>query len=630
MGETARGERGRRLAPCIRPGSSPRTHPAVAMGLFTLIHDRWSPGAFKPEAMEGRGPLGDVAPMWVDDTHRRRLRFYGLCRALLDNNAHEYLATATDEQKRNRRQYGDPDLLVERIVGGLLGDSMQIVVDGADADLPDTPVLPDPPDDPGTDAGPIDRRLFDARRQVWETNAAEAIDAWIAAHAGLPALRERQQWLRDWADAELFDAKVYENERDGAVPLGDGLMAFAIDRNTGRVVVDVYDPGWYFPVLEVNQRGYPTKVHIAWEFEETNGAGEVEKFIERLTWELVDLADIGLPARRYPWQTAGEAPSTRTCVFTDAVWRWDALGERKVSDLTAPTFVRDNSEGRPFDRLDLGFDFIPVLHVPCTPSTRDHYGRSILARVMQLFDDIADADTDLHEAGKYAAGPMLAGNRAAPDGQVQVRPGSWVNLGEGGRMDVLNLAESLAPLQGMIEFLLERLSVNSQVSAEILGRVEEGDAISGIRTMLKFGPFEQLVQVLRMVREDKYAIGLRMVARMSQVAGWLPPGENPTARLAFGSFLPSDTTMMVELVVKLLDAHGISRRTALRMLVDAGVDIGDIGEELARIESEDFEAAVALSDATGDESFAVRRLGLTQTDDVLPEPPPAITLPGGE
>jgi hypothetical protein len=61
------------------------------------------------------------------------------------------------------------------------------------------------------------------------------------------------------------------------------------------------------------------------------------------------------------------------------------------------------------------------------------------------------------------------------------------------------------------------------------------------------------------------------------------------------------------------------------MLVEAGFPIEDVGEEIERIQSRQFEKARALADATGDTGAVGDFLGI----DLNPDPtPPAPTLPG--
>ncbi len=78
---------------------------------------------------------------------------------------------------------------------------------------------------------------------------------------------------------------------------------------------------------------------------------------------------------------------------------------------------------------------------------------------------------------------------------------------------------------------------------------------------------------------------------------------------------------------QLVQAKVISRATGLRMLVDSGVDVDDISEELDAIASTDFEGASALLDATGSDDAVFDYLGRSapETDDAptLDLPPPA-------
>lgn len=140
--------------------------------------------------------------------------------------------------------------------------------------------------------------------------------------------------------------------------------------------------------------------------------------------------------------------------------------------------------------------------------------------------------------------------------------------------------------------------------------------------MLTFGPFTQLIELLRLTRVPKYQLFLKMVQRLAQAGGVLPPGPNPVARVAFGAYLPSDLNGVVDVVVSLIQAHVISRHTGLQLLVEAGVPIDDVVAELARVEAEDTAAAVQIADATGSESLAAEKLGLE-----LPETTPAAVAP---
>jgi hypothetical protein len=123
---------------------------------------------------------------------------------------------------------------------------------------------------------------------------------------------------------------------------------------------------------------------------------------------------------------------------------------------------------------------------------------------------------------------------------------------------------------------------------------------------------------------------------MAQAMGVLEPGPTPPANVAFGAYLPADLAQVVATVGDLLAAHAISRRTALRMLVEAGLEIDDITDELARIDIEDTAGAKDLADATGSELAAAKRLGVDPADLPSAASPvaPTVTVtpptPGGQ
>lgn len=601
-----------------------------------LTLDLWAPLTHKLPLKPRGGSL--LAPSWVPDTDQRRLTAYKVLAAYRANCARWHLDADPNTQDK-RREYGDAELLVSRVVAGVLGDTVQLVVDGADARLPDEPDLPDPPGDLPAGASDLDRRVHAARLARWETQAAAIVDEWEAAWAAQPALQARQDWLRAWADLEFVAGKIHEAEGD-AVGLGDGVYVLAWSAEKQRPTLDVYDPGFYFPVID-DTGSYPTKVHLAWEFD-VDGV----TFVRRLTWELAPIpptvtADgtatagpgervnpaTGRVERRYPWAPDEWTPTT--CLYTDATWRFDQLGAgAHVDDLDPARAAHAlTSDGRPADRLDLRIDFVPVVHVPNTPSTREHFGASILLVVAQLLDDLHASDTDIQDGAALAAGPVIALAGGTTGDGTTVRPGIVWNIPDGGRMDVLDLAAGLAQLSQLNDRLLSRLSVNGRVPAEVLGRVDASQVPSGVALALAFGPFRQLVDELRLVRKPKYQLLLKMVQRVAQAGQVLDPGPTPPAHLALGAYLPADLKAAADLVVALLAAHGLSRQTALAFLVDAGLSINDAGLELDRIAGEDTRSALEVAEATGSEELAAERLGVDLPAVASPPGPPVITLP---
>ena len=102
--------------------------------------------------------------------------------------------------------------------------------------------------------------------------------------------------------------------------------------------------------------------------------------------------------------------------------------------------------------------------------------------------------------------------------------------------------------------------------------------------------------------------------RLAQFGGVLPDGPSPEVSVAFGQAISEDSSTVASEVVSLLGAKAISRATAVGMLSAAGLAVGEVSEELARIAREDFAGAKDLADAIGDELTVARILGISTED----------------
>ena len=606
--------------------------------------DNWAALSFKaPFAVPGSGPYSAGVLSWMSDYDRRRLMAYTMLRAYQDNVARTFLGldgADGNDAAAERREFGDPALVVKQTMAALLGQSQQIVVDGADdwqEQLPE-------------DATPDDAALND--------------EAQVFA--------DRQEWLREWADAERLPVRLLECERN-AVGLGDGVYVLAWDPGKGRPTVQVVNPGFYFPVLpEGLSDAYPTRVHLAWELPPAVDGGP--RRLRRTTYELAPIVGVqdltvtpggafarllrltdtgaavpapgdtlsadGTITRRYPWQDPADQPSAVTCYLTEAEWDLpDANGTTATPevDLLAPEGARylTNAAGQTLDRLDLQIDFVPVVHIPNTPAGGEHYGRSSLSDVLQLLDEISSTDTDESAASGTTGTPPIAlsGTQAPRDSrggiaEMTVGPGEVWYLGENGSMSTVDTSPALTALAARGDRLLERLSVNARLPASVLGRQTAGGGQeSGLHLLLTFGPLTAMVRELRLARGEKYPLLLKFVQRLAMAGAGSPrpdglglaPGVIPRAELTFGSYLPTDEEGAITRIRGLHTDGLISAETALIMLQAAGVPIGDVQGELERIRAQQFAQAVLLADATNDQAAVRDYLGLA--------PAPAVQLP---
>ncbi|MGD3109445.1 hypothetical protein [Streptomyces sp. YGL11-2] len=534
------------------------------MGVRTLLTDAWSWLNYKPvmaSTLDGR-PHRALAPeiqaSWLPEDSIRRLAAYKLLAAYDSNQAGELASLTGNEAAAERREFGDPSTFVDTALAHLLGKSQQIIVPGAEH------------------AGDED------------------------ASTKVVAAAEVQQRLRNWAEAELLPLRMQAAERK-AVLLGDAVYLLAWDPAKGRVTLRTYDPGFYFPVTgdDADPGDYPARVHLAWEIPEDPRRG-VKARVRRITFELGPITSAPgdrEATRRYPW--APERPSQLTCYLSDAEWSIDDLRHGQTLDelpMEKARF-RTRRDGQVLDRLDLLIDFIPVIHVGNTVDDGEHFGQSVLAKVMQALDELAETDTDSARASATTGAPIigLAGARAELDRvtgrpkPLAVQPGTIFQLADGGRMDVLDTSGQLAELRARVEEIRDRAAVNARLPAVSLGTVDPTDVPSGYALQISLGPLDSLVDSMRLARAHKYALLLKMVQRLHQAGradGW-PTGPTLPARLVFGPHMPTDRQAILDEVVKGVEAGVFSLETGIRMLQDAGYPIEDAREEVARITARD-------------------------------------------
>lgn len=531
-----------------------------------------------------RHPLGwQLAASWVPAEDRRRLAAYTICASFLDGTAHYWQPYMDLMARRKWREYGDAQLFATQARSAVLGDEQTLDVD-VDTD----------------DAGNAD-----------------------------PAQDAARQWLIDWADTESLTTRLLDAEYD-AMGLGDCVYALGLDAADARPRLRVYDPGWYFP--DPQSQGpdddFPRTVHVAWEEADPNDPNRI--LLRRRTWKLMRNADVypdGAPTVDYPWNDG--VPSLDTVLYWDGVWDLSAVaGPNGLYDLrderAAWTELADGSIAQ---ALDLGIDFIPVVHIPNGSPGKALWGRPVWWSVVRLLDDIAASDTDAQVGSElYGSGALLDKGSGIDPGVAG--PGSVYGGTESSDARYLDTSAGMRAMDEFRNSQRKLASINSRLPGEALGRVESGDQLSGVAIKLRWGPLTSLVRELRQVRDDKYSLLLKFSMRLAQRAGILAPGPLPRAELKFGSFIPSDRGEAVDEVTQLWDRPNqiISLETAVGMLVDAGFPIDDAHAEVKRINQQAYARAVQLLDATGSEDM-VRQLLRDGKITTVPDAPSALPLP---
>lgn len=541
--------------------------------------DPWSWYDFKPVFGHANRGMYQV-PGWIGH-HDRRLQAYKLLESYYRNLASNWLDSTVDaEERSSRREYGDPQVVCNTIKSSVIGNRQTIVVG-----------------------------LTEEERLTEDAKVTLAL---------------LMQWVRD----EAFRQKFLESEL-ASVKLGDSVYVLGWDPDKMRPRLEVWDPGFYFPVLDPARPvdEWPRKVHIAYQYETEDDSGK-KVYVRRITWELVELDE----KLNLPW-----GKSNVHCLMSDATWLIDDQ-KQTVEDFTMEkaiwaTYVDPvTGDEEDFNEIDLGIDFLPVIHVPNTPAKQEHFGTSSMAPVMQIFDDLVNTDTDLQASSATTGSPPIAlsGSSAPKDEHGKITsygPGTVLETGDGGAT-VIDTSRSLDALLKYDDHLLERLSVNGRIPESLLGRVKPSEVPSGITLALSFAPHTASVEEMREVRDEKYPILFKFVMRMyilwGKNSGVTLPKKILDINLKLGSFLPSDKKETCDLVQQLRSATpvpAISLLTAVQMLIDAGFSIEDAGAEVQRIENRDFAGANEILSATGNVDEVAKYLNMKVEE---PEPDPTI------
>ncbi|MFK0279837.1 hypothetical protein ACIQVL_05090 [Streptomyces sp. NPDC090499] len=543
------------------------------MGLRQFLIDAWSWLNYKPVMADAGRPgnraFPELARTWVPPHELRRLAAYKVLASYDNNQAGQLAAACGDAGAFERRELGDAANLVDTALGYLLGSEQKVAVEGAEHADDQTPT-------PG---------------------AAEAA-----------VVQER---LRTWADKELLTLRVQQAER-AAVLLGDSVMVLAWNPQKQRPTLRVYDPGFFFPQWADEDDDFPSRVHLAWELPADDDAG-LKARVRRVTYELGPIAGHGeegdeAGTRQYPWEPG--RTSSVTCYLTDAEWLLEDLKNGETLDRLpmSKAAYRVRPDGTELNRLDLMIDFVPIVHIANTiPDGGEHWGRSVLARVLQALDELAATDSDSSAASATTGTPIigLAGARLPVDratGQpleLQVKAGAVWQLGETGRMDALDTSPQLAELRARVDHLLERIASNSRVTAAGLGTLDATEVPSGYALKLALGPLDALIGMMRLAREHKYRLLFKMVQRLYQAGraeGW-SAGESLPTRLVWAPHTPTDRAAVLDEVVTAYGAGVLSLETAVAMLVKAGYPIEDASQEVTRIRARtEQDAAIRIAD----------------------------------
>lgn len=587
-----------------------------------MTSDQWAPLNDKLDDPTG---LAAYPGQYIPETEQRRIMSVKVLSDLV-NNAGE--GNLTNSETR-LEEWGVAALVVKRIVAGLIGGGLRPVVHGAAHPPADSPTIPERPESAPEGSDARDQRIAAVRLERWEKLADRAIDEWEASHGVFDSATARQRWLDEWWTLEQADTKIYELEYEGAVPMGDGVAVFAWSVDKNRPTMTIYNSDSYFPQLSSDDHEFPTDVRFAWVDTETKALHHLvyklgpilpaETNGQSITLHPGDrLNSEGLIERQLPWDV--ETWVTNTVFLTDAVWQEGDHGTYEDLDPSKAEYRRGSASSG--EDLKIG-DYLPILHLPNTPSTVRHFGRSSIILAARLIEILQAHCFDMAESAGLSAIPAFLSKGVLVE-SLDLTPGAVTRIDLNAEIEALQLNGDLKSLTDFADWLIDLLAVVTEVGAPILGLSNSASGDSGIKFRLKIVPFEQMIETLRITRSVKYPLMTKMVQRLAYYGGTLnleDDGPVMGVDIEFGAITPSDQDAVVDRVTKALAAKSISRATALQMLVSAGFPVGDAEQELERIQHEDYPAALVIADATGSEAAAAEHLNLSTVIPVATDAP---------
>jgi hypothetical protein len=137
-----------------------------------------------------------------------------------------------------------------------------------------------------------------------------------------------------------------------------------------------------------------------------------------------------------------------------------------------------------------------------------------------------------------------------------------------------------------------------------------------------FTQMKMMIGRMHLVREEKYPLIFKFAARFAMANDALTPTtEWPEITFIPGQFIPADLETAIASITAAYQAKLISLETAIQMMIEAGVPIESIEQEIQDIQSRDFGSAAALGLAVEDVGAAAEFLGRPRP--TLPEPAPS-------
>lgn len=290
-----------------------------------------------------------------------------------------------------------------------------------------------------------------------------------------------------------------------------------------------------------------------------------------------------------PLQAVGEGLATPQT--TPAVSFLRKQASRVSRGATRPAIVEDWTEdyfalyigGTLYHSIPNPYGFIPFIIFPNLREPKQFWGVSDIKPLMPVQEEINRAATQLSRVLEISGNPIAVFQNVPGAGDIPIEPGTTIDLGEEGRIYLLDLLKGGGVRLHIdyIDLLFRIFHDMAEVPRSAFGSLDR--TLSGVAMELDLQPLLQKVQRKRLLRTPVYERRNRMI--LDILARYAPERAGDISGLrheiVWAPALPKDQSRLVQDEIVLVGAGLHSRQTAM-----TGLGILDPEGEMAQRQKE--------------------------------------------
>lgn len=355
-----------------------------------------------------------------------------------------------------------------------------------------------------------------------------------------PELRKQLDLINTFREKEMLDLQILSNEINASVN-GDGVIKLRWSERKGRPKIQPLPPDSFFPELDENDDW--TRVHIAWEERMNNG---VDTRVYKETYEFDDEGKVRCTAGYYKHKRKTKG---------------------SLEDLELEGYTK-NERGEEVNFLDLGIDFIPIIHVPNILIGGEIFGVSDLKPVIQLLDEQINAQSSGATNAEYLgdATLLVEGEDTGKEPEIPHAGGIFFSGAPGNRIGLLDTSPMNKAVLEWLDYLESKIFRNSGITEVAIGKVAGNEIPSGVALQILQHRFLRKIYQKRLIREAKYSKMTKFVMRFYRAFGNSDQkSDNEEFQIGFGNVLPIDRRELIEEITLAVNSGIMTKETAINL-----------------------------------------------------------------